>query len=334
MRIFRKIAFSRAFPWKCPFPCFAWEREKSHVARGRKSGLSNYSQGQKHVIQLKNSQELISPNMSSQFQLENSLELIFISIGRCQLDDIRGTPLEFCFGGPSLSARCGTNVLCPKIRDFPMKCSTLRLLEERPRDGKRPKIIDFPKKYSTLRRREERARVPNFIDFPRKYSTFRRWEKRARVPKSEIPLGNAALRDFWRRVPEWTNHSLGDVALWDAGKRGLETEIFPGKCQERGGEVSLGNVALWDAGVPKSEMSQGNVALWDFWRRGLETEILSWEVWHFERLWGGTLCPDGICQLNNSVFRKFVAVRSQLENSFELIFEICHLTFNFKLFWN
>ena len=63
------------------------------------------------VIQLKNSQELISPNMSSQLQLENSPELIFFSTGRCQLDDFRGTPLEFCFGGPSLSARCGTNVL-------------------------------------------------------------------------------------------------------------------------------------------------------------------------------------------------------------------------------
>ena len=37
-----------------------------------------YSQGQKHVIQLKDSQELITPNMSSQFQLGNSLELIFV----------------------------------------------------------------------------------------------------------------------------------------------------------------------------------------------------------------------------------------------------------------
>ena len=143
--------------------------------------FSNYRQGQKHVIQQKNSQELISPNMSSQFQLENSPELIFNSIGRCQLDDFRGTALEFCFGCPSLSARCGTNVLCPTIRDFPWKCSTLRLLEERPRDGKSPQIIDFP----------------------RKYSTFRRWEERVRVPKSEISIGNAAPR---RRGPEWKNH--------------------------------------------------------------------------------------------------------------------------------
>ena len=51
----------------------------------------------------------------------------FFSRGRCQLDDFRGTPLEFCFGRPSLSARCGTNVLCPQseislgnvaLRDF------------------------------------------------------------------------------------------------------------------------------------------------------------------------------------------------------------------------
>ena len=124
--------------------------------------LWNYSQGQKHVIQLRNSQELISPNMSSLFQLENSPELNFISTWRCQLDDFRGTPLEFCFGGPSLSACCGTNVLCPQIREFPRKYSTLRLLEERPRDGKSPKVIDFTRKHSTLRRREERARVPTF----------------------------------------------------------------------------------------------------------------------------------------------------------------------------
>ena len=40
----------------------------------------------------------MSPNMSSQFQLENSLELIIISTGRCQLDDFRGTPSGSCFG--------------------------------------------------------------------------------------------------------------------------------------------------------------------------------------------------------------------------------------------
>ena len=166
-----------------------------------------------------------------------------MSTWRCQLEDFRGTPLEFCFGGPFLSARCGTNVLCPKIRDFPRKCSTLRLLEKRPRDGKSPKIIDFPRETEILS-----------------------WEM---------------------------SH------LW-----------------ERGGEVSLGNVARWDAG--KGE------------------RFCPGKCRAFEKLWGGggTLCPDGICQLNNSVFRNFLAVRSQLENSFELIFEICHLTFNLKMFWN
>ena len=59
----------------------------------------NYSQGQKHVIQLENSQELIFPNMSSQLQLGNSPELVFISTGRCQLDDFRGDlPPKFCCG--------------------------------------------------------------------------------------------------------------------------------------------------------------------------------------------------------------------------------------------
>ena len=43
---------------------------------GKKKEHKDYSQGQKDVIQLKNSQELISPNMSSQFQLEHSPELI------------------------------------------------------------------------------------------------------------------------------------------------------------------------------------------------------------------------------------------------------------------
>ena len=61
------------------------------VSESGKRKCWTYSQGQKHGIQLKNSQELISPNMSSQFQLENSLELTFISIGRCQLDNFRGT---------------------------------------------------------------------------------------------------------------------------------------------------------------------------------------------------------------------------------------------------
>ena len=49
--------------------------------------IADYSQGQKYVIQLKNSQEIISPNVSSQLQLGNSPELTFcfnweMSIGR------------------------------------------------------------------------------------------------------------------------------------------------------------------------------------------------------------------------------------------------------------
>ena len=60
--------------------------------------LGNYSEGQRHVIQQNNSQELISPNMSSQLQLGNSPDLIFISTGRCQLDDFRGSPPGFCCG--------------------------------------------------------------------------------------------------------------------------------------------------------------------------------------------------------------------------------------------
>ena len=45
----------------------------SHKSRQK----SVYSQGQKHVIQLKNSGELISPHMPSQLQLGNSPELFF-----------------------------------------------------------------------------------------------------------------------------------------------------------------------------------------------------------------------------------------------------------------
>ena len=73
---------------------------------GRGACSPDYSQGQKHVIQLNNSQELISPNMSSQLQLENSLELIVTSIGRCQLDDFRITPPPppgFVWGVPQFS---------------------------------------------------------------------------------------------------------------------------------------------------------------------------------------------------------------------------------------
>ena len=73
----------------------------------------HYSQGQKHVIQLKNSRELISPNLSSQFQLENSPELIFFSIGRCQLDDFRGTSPGFCLGCPSIFWRWDLNYKIP-----------------------------------------------------------------------------------------------------------------------------------------------------------------------------------------------------------------------------
>ena len=62
--------------------------------------MLNYSEGQKHVIQQKYSQELISPNMSSQLQLGNSPDFLFISTGRCQLDDFRDLPLGFVVGCP------------------------------------------------------------------------------------------------------------------------------------------------------------------------------------------------------------------------------------------
>ena len=41
--------------------------------------------------------------------------------------------------------------------------------------------------------------------------------------------------------------------------------------------------------------------------------------------------PPGFCC---GVPLNFLALRSQLKNSFELIFAICHLTFNLKVFWN
>ena len=50
-------------------------RETRIVGGGSKNVFDG--QGQKHVIQLKNSQELISPNMSSQLQLGDSPELDF-----------------------------------------------------------------------------------------------------------------------------------------------------------------------------------------------------------------------------------------------------------------
>ena len=69
---------------------------------------------------------------------------------------------------------------------------------------------------------------------------------------------------------------MGNVELW-----------------ERGEEVSLGNVALWDAGKggQESQNQRCPKEILHFWRRGLETEILSWEMWHFERLWGGLYAP-------------------------------------------
>ena len=45
--------------------------------------------------------------MSSQFQLGNSPESIFISIGKCQLDHIRGSPLGF---------GCGVSLKCLVVR--------------------------------------------------------------------------------------------------------------------------------------------------------------------------------------------------------------------------
>ena len=49
------------------------------------SMMQNYSQPKNHVIQSKNCLELVSKNMSSQFQLLKFPELIFISTQRCQL---------------------------------------------------------------------------------------------------------------------------------------------------------------------------------------------------------------------------------------------------------
>ena len=74
-----------AFPiWiKCQCQCQVWPPGAEHGILV----ILDYSQGQKHVIQLKNSQELISQNMSSQLQRGNSPELFFyfnweMSIGR------------------------------------------------------------------------------------------------------------------------------------------------------------------------------------------------------------------------------------------------------------
>ena len=81
-----------------------------HILTGN---LRHYSEGQKHVIQLKYSQESISPNTSSQLQLGNSPDLIsLISTGRCQLDDFHGSPPGFCCGCPSIS---GVEISTKKI---------------------------------------------------------------------------------------------------------------------------------------------------------------------------------------------------------------------------
>ena len=132
-----------------------------------------YSQGQKHVIQPKNSQELIFLNMSSQLQLENSPKMFLFQLGGVSWTIFGELPLGFLLGCPSVSVRClagrlsgqellqagcleraglewifcitktdpqkihkkfhrGTNftgpknVLCPQVRDFPRKCSTVR----------------------------------------------------------------------------------------------------------------------------------------------------------------------------------------------------------------
>ena len=64
----------------------------------------------------------------------------------------------------------------------------------------------FPKETQHFETPGREGLSPKIIDFPMRYSTFRRWAERARVPKSEISVGNAALRDFWMRGPEWKNH--------------------------------------------------------------------------------------------------------------------------------
>ena len=51
--------------------------------------------------------------------------------------------MSFVLGVPPSPLAAEHMFLCPKIRDFPRKCSTLRLLEERRGDGKSPQIIDF-----------------------------------------------------------------------------------------------------------------------------------------------------------------------------------------------
>ena len=137
--------------------------------------------------------------------------------------------MSFVLAGPSLSARCGTNVLCPKIRDFPRKCSTVRLLEAR--------------KHSTLRRREERARVPELQSgaggrrfrtkkakqkFPvnlRKFSVnLRKKSSYGKFTGTPPPPGNPGLQNY--RFPKQILH------FQTLGREGQSPEIrdFTEKC--------------------------------------------------------------------------------------------------------
>ena len=107
------------------------------------------------------------------------------------------------------------------------------------------------------------------------------------------------------------------------------------------------------ARVPKSEMSLGNVAFRDFWRRGPESKIrdfprkcgtlrlleetprnrdFSWEMWHFERLWGGLYAPM-VCQLDNYVVEHFLAVRSQQQKFPQINFWHMSSRVNWKPGW-
>ena len=120
------------------------------------------------------------------------------------------------------------------------------------------------------------------------------------------------------------------------------------------GGLPLGFVLGCPSLVPKSEISLKNVAFDTQGREGQSPKIgdfprkcstlrrreerprnrdFPWDMWHFERLWGGLYDPMA-CQLDNCIFGKFLAVRSRLNNPFELIFERCHLTFSLNLFWN
>ena len=76
-------------------------------------GKDTYSQGQKDVIQLKNSQELISPNMSSQFQLENSPELISYFNWEMSTTTFGELPLGFVLGCHSIFWRWDLNYKIP-----------------------------------------------------------------------------------------------------------------------------------------------------------------------------------------------------------------------------